>query len=61
MSQPFFVGEQFTGRPGAYVEMTETVRGFREILEGKHDPLPEQAFFMAGKIEDVVANAETMA
>ena len=60
MSQPFFVGEQFTGRPGAYVELTETVRGFKEILEGKHDPLPEQAFFMAGKIEDVVANAEKM-
>jgi F-type H+-transporting ATPase subunit beta len=60
MSQPFFVGEQFTGRPGVYVELKETVRGFREILEGKYDTLPEQAFFMAGKIEDVVANAEKM-
>src|SRR5687767_11342340 len=60
MSQPFFVGEQFTGRPGAYVELKETVRGFGEILEGKYDQLPEQAFFMAGKIEDVVANAEKM-
>jgi F-type H+-transporting ATPase subunit beta len=60
MSQPFFVAEQFTGRSGAYVELKETVRGFREILEGKHDQLPEQAFFMAGKIEDVVANAEKM-
>ncbi|HUF05883.1 MAG TPA: F0F1 ATP synthase subunit beta [Candidatus Binatia bacterium] len=60
MSQPFFVAEQFTGRPGAYVELKETVRGFGEILEGKHDQLPEQAFFMAGKIEDVVANAEKM-
>ncbi|MCV0402095.1 MAG: F0F1 ATP synthase subunit beta [Chloroflexi bacterium] len=60
MSQPFFVGEQFTGRPGVYVELKETVRGFREILEGKYDNLPEQAFFMAGKIEDVVANAEKM-
>ncbi|HET9878764.1 MAG TPA: F0F1 ATP synthase subunit beta [Candidatus Limnocylindria bacterium] len=60
MSQPFNVAEQFTGRPGAYVELKETVRGFREILEGKHDQLPEQAFFMAGKIEDVVANAEKM-
>ena len=60
MSQPFFVAEQFTGRSGAYVELKETVRGFREILEGKYDQLPEQAFFMAGKIEDVVANAETM-
>ncbi len=60
MSQPFFVAEQFTGRSGAYVELKETVRGFREILEGKYDQLPEQAFFMAGKIEDVVANAEGM-
>ncbi len=60
MSQPFFVAEQFTGRSGAYVELKETVRGFAEILEGKHDQLPEQAFFMAGKIEDVVANAEKM-
>ncbi|MBA2631627.1 MAG: F0F1 ATP synthase subunit beta [Chloroflexi bacterium] len=60
MSQPFFVAEQFTGRPGAYVELKETVRGFGEILAGKHDQLPEQAFFMAGKIEDVVANAEKM-
>ena len=60
MSQPFFVAEQFTGRSGAYVELKETVRGFREILEGKYDQLPEQAFFMAGKIEDVVANAEKL-
>jgi len=60
MSQPFFVAEQFTGRSGAYVELAETVRGFGEILAGKHDQLPEQAFFMAGKIEDVVANAEKM-
>jgi F-type H+-transporting ATPase subunit beta len=60
MSQPFFVGETFTGRPGVYVELKETVRGFREILEGEYDQLPEQAFFMAGKIEDVVANAEKM-
>ena len=60
MSQPFFVAEQFTGRPGAYVELKETVRGFGEILAGKHDQLPEQAFFMAGKIEDVVANAEKL-
>jgi F-type H+-transporting ATPase subunit beta len=60
MSQPFFVGEQFTGRPGKYVDLKDTVRGFREILEGTHDALPEQAFFMAGQIEDVVANAEAM-
>ena len=49
MSQPMFVAEQFTGRPGKYVELKETVRGFREILEGKYDELPEQAFFMAGQ------------
>jgi F-type H+-transporting ATPase subunit beta len=60
MSQPFFVGEKFTGRSGKYVERMETVRGAKEILEGKHDALPEQAFFMAGPIEDVVANAESM-
>ncbi|HSK92726.1 MAG TPA: F0F1 ATP synthase subunit beta [Candidatus Angelobacter sp.] len=60
MSQPFFVGEQFTGRPGKYVDLKETVRGFAEILEGKHDALPEQAFFMAGPIEDVIENAEKM-
>ena len=55
-----FVAEQFTGRPGKYVERKETVRGAREILEGKHDQLPEQAFLMAGPIEDVVENAESM-
>jgi F-type H+-transporting ATPase subunit beta len=60
MSQPMFVAAQFTGRDGKYVERAETVRGFREILEGKHDELPEQAFFMAGPIEDVIANAEGM-
>jgi F-type H+-transporting ATPase subunit beta len=60
MSQPMFVAAQFTGRDGKYVERAETVRGFREILEGKHDELPEQAFFMAGPIEDVLANAEGM-
>jgi F-type H+-transporting ATPase subunit beta len=60
MSQPMYVASQFTGRDGKYVERGETVRGFREILEGKHDALPEQAFFMAGPIEDVIANAEAM-
>ncbi|HEX7226102.1 MAG TPA: F0F1 ATP synthase subunit beta, partial [Candidatus Limnocylindria bacterium] len=60
MSQPFFVGEKFTGRAGKYVERKETVRGAKEILEGKHDQLPEQAFFMAGPIEDVVENAEQL-
>jgi len=60
MSQPMFVAEQFTGRPGKYVERMETVRGAREILDGKHDALSEQAFLMAGPIEDVVENAEKM-
>jgi F-type H+-transporting ATPase subunit beta len=60
MSQPMFVAAQFTGRDGKYVERGETVRGFKEILEGKHDALPEQAFFMAGPIEDVITNAEGM-
>ena len=61
MSQPFFVGAQFTGREGRYVELKETVRGFREILDGKHDALPEQAFYMVGPIEEAVAKAERMA
>ena len=60
MSQPMFVAEQFTGRPGKYTTLPETVAGFREILEGKHDALPEQAFYLAGTIEDVVKNAESM-
>ncbi len=60
-SQPFFVAEQFTGLPGKYVPLRETVRGFREILDGKHDHLPEQAFMMAGTIDEVVEKAERMA
>ncbi|HPO59283.1 MAG TPA: F0F1 ATP synthase subunit beta [Anaerolineaceae bacterium] len=60
-SQPMFVAEQFTGRPGAYVPLKETVRGFREILDGKHDHLPEQAFYMVGTIDEVVKRAEEMA
>jgi F-type H+-transporting ATPase subunit beta len=60
MSQPMFVAEQFTGRPGKYTTLAETVSGFREILEGKHDALPEQAFYLAGTIADVVENAEKM-
>ena len=60
MSQPMFVAEQFTGRPGKYVERKETVRGAKEILEGKHDQLPEQAFLMTGPIEDATENAEAM-
>lgn len=53
LSQPFFVGEQFTGIPGKYVPVAETIRGFREILEGKHDDKPEQAFYMKGGIDEV--------
>src|SRR6188472_2695037 len=60
MSQPMFVAEQFTGRPGKYTSLAETVSGFGEILEGKHDALPEQAFYLAGTIEDVTKNAESM-
>ncbi len=57
MSQPFNVAEAFTGRPGKYVPLSETVRGFKEIVEGKHDDLPEAAFFMAGGIDEVVEQA----
>jgi F-type H+-transporting ATPase subunit beta len=60
LSQPMFVSEVFTGRPGKYVKVADTVRGFKEILEGKHDNLPEQAFYMAGTIEDVVEEAKKM-
>jgi F-type H+-transporting ATPase subunit beta len=59
-SQPFYVAERFTGIPGAYVPLQDTVRGFREILDGKCDDLPEQAFMMAGTIEDVRARAAKM-
>ena len=57
LSQPFFVAEPFTGLPGVYVPIKETVRGFKEILEGKHDDVPESAFFLAGTIEDVLEKA----
>jgi F-type H+-transporting ATPase subunit beta len=60
LSQPFNVAEQFTGQPGRYVKLTDTIRGFREILEGKHDDLPEQAFFMVGTIEDAVEKAKKL-
>src|SRR5204862_3297298 len=57
LSQPFFVAEQFTGTPGVYVKIEDTIRGFDEILQGKHDELPERAFFMKGTIEQVVEEA----
>jgi len=60
-SQPMYVAEQFTNISGKYVPMKETVRGFRDILDGKHDDLPEDAFMMAGTIEDVIENAKTLA
>ena len=60
LSQPFHVAEQFTGLKGAYVEPKDTVRGFREILDGKHDDLPEQAFYLVGTIEEAIEKAKTL-
>ena len=60
LSQPFFVAEQFTGTPGKYVKVQDTIRGFKEIVEGKHDELPEQAFYMKGGIEEVIEAAAAM-
>ena len=61
LSQPFQVAEQFTGTPGEYVRLEDTIRGFREILDGKHDDLPEQAFYMVGSIESAIEKAKTLA
>jgi F-type H+/Na+-transporting ATPase subunit beta len=60
LSQPFFVASQFTGREGKYVSIADSIKGFKEIVEGKHDALPEQAFYLQGTIEDVIANAAAM-
>jgi len=60
LSQPFFVAEQFTSTPGAYVSIKDTVRGFKEILDGQHDNLPEQAFYMVGTIEEAVQKAKKL-
>jgi len=60
LSQPFHVAEQFTGRPGKYVKLEDTVRSFKEIVDGKYDALPEQAFYMQGTIEEVVEADENM-
>lgn len=60
LTQPMFVAEQFTGIPGAYVKIEDTIRGFEEILEGKHDDLPEQAFYMVGSIEEARTKAESL-
>ncbi|MGN8759137.1 F0F1 ATP synthase subunit beta [Acidaminococcus fermentans] len=60
LSQPFFVAQQFTGQPGKYVPLAETIRGFKEILEGKHDDLPENAFYMVGAIDEAVAKGRKL-
>ena len=61
LSQPFHVAETFTGTPGAYVELKETIQGFEEILQGKHDAVPEQAFHLVGTIDDALKKAEQLA
>ena len=61
LSQPFFVAEQFTGMKGKYVRVTDTIRGFQEIVDGKHDELPEQAFYLVGTIEEAIEKADRLA
>ena len=58
LSQPFHVAESFTGTPGKYVELKDTIKGFQEIVAGKHDAIPEQAFYMVGTIEEVLEKAK---
>lgn len=60
LSQPFFVAEAFTGSKGRYVKLADTIRGFQEIVDGKHDDLPEQAFYMVGTIEETVEKAKQL-
>ncbi len=60
LSQPFFVAEEFTGTPGRYVHLKDTIKGFKEIVEGKHDDIPEQAFYMVGTIEEALEKAERL-
>ena len=60
LSQPFHVAEVFTGNPGKYVKLADTIRSFKEVVEGKHDDLPEQAFYMVGTIEEAVEKAKAM-
>jgi F-type H+-transporting ATPase subunit beta len=60
LSQPFFVAEVFTGSPGKYVSLKETIRGFRAIVDGEHDELPEQAFYMVGSIDEAVEKARSL-
>jgi F-type H+-transporting ATPase subunit beta len=61
LSQPFHVAEQFTGTPGVYVPIADTIRGFKEIVDGKHDNLPEQAFYLVGTIEEAIEKAKSQA
>ena len=60
LSQPMYVAAQFTGLEGKYVKIEDTVRSFKEIVEGKYDDIPEQAFYMVGTIDEVIAKAEKM-
>ena len=60
LSQPFFVAEVFTGSPGKYITLEETIAGFKGILEGKYDDLPENAFYMVGNIDEVIQKAEKL-
>ncbi|RLB06990.1 MAG: F0F1 ATP synthase subunit beta, partial [Deltaproteobacteria bacterium] len=60
LSQPFFVAEEFTGTPGRYVKLEDTIKGFKELVEGKHDDIPEQAFYMVGTIEEALERAQRM-
>ncbi|HBO69507.1 MAG TPA: F0F1 ATP synthase subunit beta, partial [Deltaproteobacteria bacterium] len=60
LSQPFFVAEQFTGIAGKYVKLEDTIQSFREIVEGKHDELPEQAFYMVGTIEEAIEKGKKL-
>ena len=60
LSQPFFVAEIFTGSPGKYVSLKETIRGFKAILNGEYDDLPEQAFYMVGSIDEVGSKAKAL-
>ncbi|HEY6009119.1 MAG TPA: F0F1 ATP synthase subunit beta, partial [Geobacteraceae bacterium] len=59
-SQPFHVAEAFTGTPGVYVELKDTIKGFQEIVAGKHDDIPEQAFYMVGTIEEALEKAKKL-
>jgi len=60
LSQPFFVAQQFTGLEGKYVKLEDTIRSFKELVEGKHDNLPEQAFYMVGTIDEALEKAERL-